>query len=116
MDPTDPGRGDSSTVGPDGKVNEVSIFPMAGQLAYTTVALLNTAYPIWSILGYRGFINGSASTYYDYWSDNALGNTNWWKIANMVWFYGSTFFWSLATISQLLSLLGVANEANMLVW
>ena len=118
MDPTDitsGGSGGSSSAAPDARVNEVSIFPLAGQLFYTAVAVINTAYPIWSIIGYRGFINGSSS-YYDYWTTNALGDTNWWKVANIVWFYGSTFFWSLALISQLLSLIGVANSTNLLVW
>ena len=55
----------------------------------------------------------SASDYYD--NGSVLGDTNWWQMAS----YGQ-YFWfgafSVATITQLLAIFGIANMVNLYVW
>lgn len=41
---------------------------------------------------------------------------NWWKIANSIRFYPSAVVWSVLTITQILSMVGVAGEINLMAW
>ena len=50
--------------------------------------------------------------------DQYLGtdSMNWWKIANSVRLYPAAAIWSVLTITQLLSMVGVAPEINLMAW
>lgn len=55
----------------------------------------------------------SDSGFYD---NGDISGTNYWKIANYVRGYGGLSIWSLAALMQFLSLFGLFNTANMMVW
>ena len=42
--------------------------------------------------------------------------TNYWKLLNMHWNYFTIGWMGIATITQLLSMLGIAAEINLMVW
>merc|ERR1719438_696839 len=44
------------------------------------------------------------------------GSMNWWKIANSVRLYPAAAIWSVLTITQILSMVGVAGEINLMAW
>merc|ERR1712095_244397 len=44
------------------------------------------------------------------------GSMNWWKIANSVRLYPAAAIWSILTITQILSMVGVAGEINLMAW
>merc|ERR1711934_1349390 len=41
---------------------------------------------------------------------------NWWKIANSIRFPVSALVWTVLTITQILSMVGVAGEINLMAW
>ena len=55
----------------------------------------------------------SSTTYYD--AGDAL-TTNYWELLNMHWNYFTIGWMGVATITQLLSMLGTAAEINVIVW
>ena len=65
----------------------------------------------------------SSDTYYDagaggtVWGPG-LGNDscNYWEYLNMLWNYFTIGWMGIATITQLLSMLGIATEINLMVW
>ena len=65
-------------------------------------------------LGMKHYRYRSSSTYYD---DGAvLGDTNYWELVNTI---GGNFWlgaFSLAFITQLLAIFGIANGINVMVW
>ena len=84
--------------------------PLQGQLAYTAVAAFVTAHVALSAFRYKPF----ASYYTD--GDTIYTTTNWWKLSAQIGSYGALGLYGLATLTQLLSLFGVASETNVLVW
>ena len=55
----------------------------------------------------------------DYYVNGELAdpkNTNWWKTGNAVFLQGGFWIWSVATITQLLSLFDMAQNINFYVW
>ena len=81
---------------------------MEANITFLVVGLVHTA-----AIGLKMFRYRSASTYYD--NGDVLG-TNYWKYASQL----SGYFWlagmGIATVTQLLSMFGIANEINLLVW
>ena len=59
-------------------------------------------------------------SFYKDWTDNSattkLGSTNYWSLANMVNNYGRLAYWGILSIIQLLSLFGIAQGLNMMLW
>ena len=55
----------------------------------------------------------SDSTYYD--AGDAI-STNYWQYLNDLWNYFTIAFMGVASITQLLSMLGIAAEINVMVW
>lgn len=64
--------------------------------------------------GIQIFRYKSATDYYD--AGSALGDTNWWKLANQILGYGTFGTWSLFFLTSVLAAFGVATELNYLVW
>ena len=65
-------------------------------------------------LGMKHYRYRSSSTYYD--EGAVLGDTNYWELVNTI---GGNFWlgaFSLAFITQLLAIFGIANGINVMVW
>merc|ERR1712241_528058 len=56
----------------------------------------------------------------DYWTvtDTTFGTgaTNWWKLYNQIGQYGMLSVGAILTITQLLSMFGIAAEVNVMLW
>jgi len=82
---------------------------MEAQATFLLTALSLTVHAALAQFRYRG----DSSTYYA--AGDAL-STNWWQHLNTAWNLFTIGFMGTATITQLLSMLGVAAEANVMVW
>ena len=78
------------------------------QVAYLMTAMSLTLHAALVQFRYR-----SSDTYYD--AGDAL-TTNYWELLNMLWNYFTIGWMGIATITQLLSMLGIAAEINLMVW
>jgi len=65
-------------------------------------------------LALRTFRYRSSETYYD--SGATTSSTNYWEYSNMISGYYFLAAFSIAFITQLLSMFGIANEINLYVW
>jgi len=83
--------------------------PASGQLTYTVASLAVTVGIALQLFRYRA----QSDFYSD--GDIVLG-TNYWRIANYIRGYGGLAIWSLAALTQLLSVASIANDVNMVVW
>ena len=79
------------------------------QRTYFTTALANSVQASLDTFRYRG-----SDSYYD--DGDVLGSTNYWQLANQMHGYSGVAFWSLASITQLLSMFGHAVDINLIVW
>lgn len=88
--------------------------PMEGQITFTMVAVATAVGYALDMFKWRADRNGVS--YYAY-GDAAWNNgTNWWKIYNMIGCYAGLALWSVAAITQLLSMGGIAADINLMVW
>merc|ERR1712062_531797 len=85
---------------------------MWGNIGFLMVAISHVAYPALDLFRYQ-----SAATYWDV-SDATFGAgaTNWWKLYNQIGMYGALSIGSILTITQLLSMFGIAAEVNVMLW
>ena len=81
---------------------------MQAQVAYLMTAMSLTVHAALVQFRYR-----SSDTFYD--AGDAL-TTNYWELLNMLWNYFTIGWMGIATITQLLSMLGIAAEINLMVW
>jgi hypothetical protein len=72
------------------------INPVAGQLAFLTIALFNTAVPVMKMFRWRKTVDGKDSFYVDWTS--AMGTT-YWEYSNMVLDYGRMAIYGVAFLT-----------------
>ena len=86
---------------------------MMGNLAFLGVAAGHVAGISLDLFRYK-----SATDYYDAGAtyNGASDNTNWWKISNQISYYGALGVSSILTLTQLLSMFGVAVDVNVMAW
>lgn len=102
-------EGDDMRRGMEGDVGMMrELDPMSGQITYTLVALGAVVSAAMDLFRYR------PSTFYD--SYDTVSDTNWWKYANLVGSYAGLTLGSVAFITQVLSIFGIAAEINIMVW
>ena len=80
----------------------------AGQIAYTMTAVMATTHIALTAFRYRPF-----ATYY------AAGDSlsfNYWKLYNQIEQYAGLAIFGVASITQILTLFGIAGDVNLLVW
>ena len=65
-------------------------------------------------LSMKHFRYRSSTTYYD--SGDVLGDTNYWQLVNTIGGYFWLGAFSVAFITQLLAIFGIANGINVMVW
>ena len=82
--------------------------PTKGQISYTLVSIQALIKISRQLFRYE-----SRSGYFD---SGDISGQNYWKVANKVNGFGQLGIWSLAAITQLLSLFGIAPTVNMMVW
>ena len=108
VDPdTDGGDGGDEEHMDDGHDMDVMSIRQA-QVAYLFTALSLTLHSALTQFRYR-----TTSGYYD--AGDAL-STNYWELLNMAGNYFTIAWMGAATITQLLSMLGIAAEINVMVW
>merc|ERR1711990_944193 len=85
---------------------------MWGNIGFLMVAISHVAYPALDMFRYT-----SAETYWDV-TDTTFGAsaTNWWKLYNQIGMYGALSIGAILTITQLLSMFGIAAEVNVMLW
>ena len=81
---------------------------MEAQVTFLLTALSLTVHAALAQFRYRG-----GGTYYA--AGDAL-STNWWQHLNTAWNLFTIGFMGTATVTQLLSMLGIAAEVNVMVW
>ena len=106
--PTDGGDGHKEEHMDDDHEMMDSSALMQAQVAYLMTAMSLTVHAALVQFRYR-----SSTTYYD--AGDAL-TTNYWELLNMLWNYFTIGWMGIATITQLLSMLGIAAEINLMVW
>jgi len=103
--------------GDDGEMAEgddmkMSSEAMWGNIGFLMVAISHVAYPALDLFRYQ-----SATTYWDVTDATfGAGATNWWKLYNQIGMYGALSIGAILTITQLLSMFGVAAEVNVMIW
>lgn len=101
--------GGRMTHGPHDMLN-----PMEGQITFAIVAVASAVGYALDMFKWRADVNNVS--YYAP-GDAAWNNgTNWWKIYNMLGCYTGLILWSVAAITQLLSMGGIAADINLMVW
>merc|ERR1711983_768050 len=112
VDPVEPVEPKPETGG-DGEVAEgddkMASEAMWGNLAFLGVAVMHVVTPALEMFRYR-----SDDDYYLL-GDTAF-STNWWSLYNMISQYGLLAAGSVLTITQLLSMFGIAVETNVMLW
>jgi hypothetical protein len=85
--------------------------PFQGQIAYALIALTSVAGIALEMFRYR-----SPADFYTA-SDTVYGDSvNWWKLSHLIGGYGGLSFFAVASITQILSMAGIAVPINILVW
>ena len=81
---------------------------MEGQITYTATAVMATTHIALTAFRYRPF-----ATYY---TEGDSLSFNYWKLYNQIEQYAGLAIFGVASITQILSLFGVAADVNVLVW
>ena len=82
---------------------------MQANVTYLLTAMSLTAHAALQQFRYR-----SSDTYYS--AGDSLGSQNFWQLLNNVWNYFTIAYMGIASLTQLLSMLGIAAEINVMVW
>ena len=82
---------------------------MQANVTYLLTALSLTVHAALQQFRYR-----SSDTYYS--AGDSLGSQNFWQLLNNTWNLFTIGFMGIATLTQLLSMLGIAAEINVMVW
>jgi len=113
-DTSEPVIDDEPNPEPNTKIEEdldmSKLDPFQGQVAYTLVALTSLASIALEMFRYR-----SPTDFYTS-SDSVYGDMNWWKLSHLIGGYGGLSFFAVASVTQILSMAGIAVPLNMLVW
>ena len=91
---------------------------LQGQVTYLAIALENVLIAGLTSFYFRDkdyYGTDATKGFYNNWDAAGLG-TNYWQYANMVLQYGRIAVFSVAFITQLLTMLGIAAPINTLVW
>merc|ERR1712113_172985 len=87
---------------------------MWGNIGFLMVAISHVVHPALDMFRYT-----AGDTYWDV-TDTTFGTvadtTNWWKLYNQIGQYGMLSVGAILTITQLLSMFGVAAEINVMLW
>lgn len=86
---------------------------MRSKMLQANITYLVTAMFVAVDAALQTFRYRSDSTYYD--AGDAV-SPNYWKLLNQAWGYWAIAFMGIASITQLLSMLGIAAEINVMVW
>ena len=92
---------------------------LQGQVTYLVNALENILVAALTEFYFRDhdYLGNSATKgYYSYWEDASVATTNFWQIANLLRTYSAIAIFSIAFITQLLAMLGIAASVNSMVW
>merc|ERR1739844_36825 len=96
----------------EGDDMKMSSEAMWGNIGFLMVAISHVAHPALDMFRYT-----SAETYWDVTDATfGAGATNWWKLYNQIGQYGMLSVGAILTITQLLSMFGVAAEINVMLW
>ena len=82
--------------------------PMMGQITYTMVAVGQAAWIGLDMFRYYSADSGRVPA--------SVGTTDYAGLAHMIGGYGGLALWSVAAITQILSMAGIAAGVNMMVW
>merc|ERR1711934_987820 len=86
--------------------------PHMGMITYTSVAVMSAVGTALDIFRYN-----PAATKYAGWANlGASATTNYWQYGSEMARYTGLAFWSVASVTQMLSMFQVAPEVNMMVW
>merc|ERR1711862_196124 len=81
--------------------------PMMGNLTYLHVAMRSAIHAALELFVWHED---------DYYDDGDVLGTNTWKYMGMLSHYSHLGIWSILTITQLLSMLGIMGEINIMAW
>ena len=118
---TDPVEGGASGPGGDmggkgeGKMMEgmmMAADPMMGQITYTMVAVSAATATAFDLFRY----NPASADIWTEWTTAGLTGTNFTKLSRDIGGYAGLAFWSVASLTQILSIFGVAADINVMVW
>jgi hypothetical protein len=87
--------------------------PMAGQIAYTSVAIGALTWACLDMFRYRTGIVWEA---YEDQAEVIYTTVDYFKWAHYIGGYGNIALWSVAAITQLMSNFGIATDINLMVW
>ena len=87
----------------------MGLSPTMGNLVYAAIATTAVIEVSFNLFRYKS--NKIALAYGD-----ISGETNWWEIGLYVDMYTKLTLWSVALITQILSMFGIAVSVNGLVW
>jgi len=92
--------------------DKMSSEAMWGNIGFLMVAISHVVHPALDMFRYT-----SGATYWDV-TDTTFGAgaTNWWKLYNQIGQYGMLSVGAILTITQLLSMFGIAAEVNVMLW
>lgn len=96
-------------------VKDAMVNPVAGNLAFLTVATFITAFSYMRLFRWRKTVDGQ-DTYYAYWEALNLGTFNYWEWANVIMDWGRLGLFGLAWIFQLIATFGAATGFNRTYW
>ena len=86
--------------------------PHMGMITYTSVAVMSAVGTALDMFRY----NPAASKYAEWANLGASATTNYWQYGSEMARYTGLAFWSVASVTQMLSMFQVAPEVNMMVW
>lgn len=86
--------------------------PMMGQVTYTMTAVSAAIVTAFELFRY----NPSTAEVWTYWATAGLTGTDLAKLSRDIGGYAGLAFWSVASLTQILSIFGVAADINMMVW
>merc|ERR1719189_335190 len=81
-------------------------------MTYTSVAVMSAVGTALDMFRY----NPSSTKYTEWGNLGATATTNYWQYGSEMARYTSLAFWSVASVTQMLSMFQVAPEVNMMVW
>ena len=115
MDPEEGGSQESGDKKPyDGKHMDMmmAVDPMMGQITYTMIAVSAATVTAFELIRY----NPTSASIWGEWATAGLTGTNLTKLSRDIGGYAGLAFWSVASITQILSIFGIAADINMMVW
>ena len=111
VEPMPEKEGDGEMAEGDEKMSSEAMW---GNIGFLMVAISHVVHPALDMFRYT-----AGDNYWDV-TDTTFGTvadtTNWWKLYNQIGQYGMLSVGAILTITQLLSMFGVAAEINVMLW